>query len=96
MEVQRRTRYDRSALASSVLALAAVVTSGLWLLATALACVAIAFALASRKAAKLDDSLRGTGFALAGFLVAVGVLVFVTIGPSVLSLFLFTIAPPPQ
>lgn len=96
MEVQRKGRYDRNAFVSCLLALGAVLTSGWWLVGTLLACAAIGFALASRKALKTDDTLRGAGFSLAGFLVAVGVLLFATIGPSLLSLFLFTIAPPPQ
>ncbi|AXL11414.1 hypothetical protein DXT68_04135 [Microbacterium foliorum] len=96
MEVQRKGRYDRNAFASCLLALGAVLTSGWWLSGTLLACAAIGFALASRKALKADDSLRGTGFSLAGFVVAVGVLLFATVGLSLLSLLLFTIAPPPQ
>ncbi|WP_091230662.1 hypothetical protein [Microbacterium sp. 3J1] len=96
MDVKRKGRYDRNAFASCLLALGAVLTSGWWLVGTALACAAIAFALVSRKALKEDATLRGTGFSLAGFLVSLGVLLFVTVGPSLLSLLLFTIAPPPQ
>jgi glutathione S-transferase len=96
VEVQRKGRYDRNAFASCIFAIAAVLASGLWLLGTALACAAIAFALVSRKATRADDNLRGAGLALTGFLVGVAVLLFATVGPSLLSLFLFTIAPPPQ
>ncbi|WP_029267162.1 MULTISPECIES: hypothetical protein [unclassified Microbacterium] len=96
MEVQRKGRYDRNAFASCILALAAVLTSGWWLAGTVLACAAIGFALASRKALKADDTLRGAGISLAGFLVSVAVLLFATVGPSLLTLFLFAIAPPPQ
>lgn len=96
MEAQRKGRYDLNAFASCLLAFAAVLTNGWWLVGTLLACAAIGFALASRKALKADDSLHGAGFSLAGFLVAVAVLLFATIGPTLLSLFLFAIAPPPQ
>lgn len=95
MSLDQRTRYDSRAFVSCILAVAAVLTVGIWLLATALACASIACALASRRATKADSSLRGSGFALAGFLVAAGVLLFGTVGPSLLTLFLFTIAPPP-
>jgi hypothetical protein len=37
--------------------------------------------------------LRGTILSLSGFLISVGVLVFATVGPSMLSLFLFALAP---
>ena len=93
MDVKRKGRYNRNAYASCLLALAAVLTSGWWLVGTVLACAAIAFALVSRKALKEDDDLRGAGLSLAGFLVSVAVLVFVTVGPSLLSLCSSSLSP---
>ena len=95
MSLDQRTHYDGKAFASCILAVAAALSVGIWLLATALACASIACAVASRRATRADDSLRGSGVALAGFLVAGGVLLFGTVGPSLLTMFLFAIAPPP-
>jgi len=91
-ETQRRTRpLDGKAVASPVLAVAAVLTVDLWFVATILAIAAISFALASRRSLRADPELRGTTLGLVGFLISAGVLV-VTMGPSLLLLWSMTLA----
>lgn len=95
MNSQSGTRsVDGKAIASLALALVAVVTSEWWLVATLVAVAAIALALASRRSVRNDPQLWGTALSLSGFLIAVGVLLFATVGPSLLAAFLLTIAPP--
>lgn len=84
---------DGRAVASAVIALVAVVTSQSWIIGTLAATLSITLALAARRALRKDDELRGTVLSLAGFLVSLGVLVFVTVGPTVLFLLLYVIAP---
>jgi len=86
---------DGKALASGGLALGALLLANYWLLATLLAVAAIACALASRRTIKSNPTIRGTTLAILGMLAALGVLVFKTIGPSVVVSLLFLLAPPP-
>lgn len=86
---------DGTAIVSFVLSLAAAATTLVWGLSVLLAVGALAGSLLSRRSLRRDPLLRGTALSLAAFLIAVGVLI-VTLGPSLLSLFLFTLAPPPQ
>lgn len=85
---------DGKAIASFSLAIVSVLATQFWIIATAAAIAAMSLALASRRSIRADPGLRGTALSVAGFLIAVGVLLFATVGPSLLSLFLFTIAPP--
>lgn len=84
---------DAMAIVSFGLSLAASSTLWIWGLPALLAIAALAGSLVSRKALRRDPSLRGTALSLAAFLIAIGVLV-VTLGPSLLSSFLFMLAPP--
>lgn len=93
METATRARMDGRAVASAVIALVAAVTSQSWIIGTLAATLSITLALAARRALRKDDELRGTVLSLAGFLVSLGVLVFVTVGPTVLFLLLYVIAP---
>ncbi|MFJ4045232.1 hypothetical protein ACIPV2_05745 [Microbacterium sp. NPDC089987] len=90
----RSRPVDGKAIASFSLAIVSVLASQFWIVATVVAVAAVSLALASRRSIRADPSLRGTALSLVGFLIAVGVLLFATVGPSLLSLFLFTIAPP--
>lgn len=67
-----------------MLAVVAVLTVKLWLVATIVAVAAVSLALASRRSLRADPQLRGTALGLAGFLLAGGVLLFATVGPSLL------------
>lgn len=82
---ERAHRVDGKAIVSAVLAIAAVLTAHVWVIATLLSAAAVALALASRRSLRADPELGGTALSLAGFLLASGVLVFATIGPIVLS-----------
>jgi hypothetical protein len=96
-EVDSRVRsrpIDRKAIASFSLAIFSVFATQFWIIATVSAIAAVSLALASRRSIRMDPALRGTTMSLAGFLIAAGVLVFATVGPSLLTLLLFTIAPP--
>lgn len=90
----RSRAIDRKAIASFSLAMVAVLTAQFWIIATAVSIAAVSLALASRRSVRMHPELRGTTLGLAGFLIAAGVLVFATVGRSLLTLFLFTIAPP--
>lgn len=90
-----RARVDRKAIASLILAIASVVTAQLWLVATIAAIASISLALASRHSVRENENLHGTVLSLAGFLIAAGVLIFATVGPSLLTLFLYSLAPVP-
>ncbi len=95
VENRLRSRpVDGKAIASFSLAIVSVLTTQFWIIAAAAAVAAVSLSLASRRSIRADTSLRGTTLSLAGFLIAVGVLVFATVGPSLLALLLFTIAPP--
>ncbi|PKI89867.1 hypothetical protein CW368_11915 [Actinomycetales bacterium SN12] len=89
----RSRPVDGKAIASFSLAIVSALATQFWIVATVVAVAAVSLALASRRSIHADPGLRGTALSLAGFLVAVGVLLFATVGPSLLSLFLFTIAP---
>jgi hypothetical protein len=96
-EIEDRVRprpIDGKAIASFSLAIVSVLATQFWIIATVTAVAAVSLALASRRSIRADPVLRGTTLSLAGSLLAVGVLVFGTVGPSLLSWFLFTIAPP--
>jgi len=93
MSIATQTRLDGKALVSLLLAIVAVLTSQIWIVATLAAIASIGSALLSRKAVRDQPHLRGTFLSLAGFLISVGVLAFATVGPSILSLFLFALAP---
>ncbi|GGD76858.1 hypothetical protein [Microbacterium murale] len=95
MDTEVRAHIDRKAVASLALAIVAVLTTQFWLGATITAVASIALALASRRSVREDEHLRGTTLSLAGFLIASGVLIFATVGPSLLSLFLYSLAPVP-
>ena len=88
-----RARFDSRAIVSVLLAIVAVLTVQVWIVATLAAIASIGSALLSRKAVREQPHLRGTILSLSGFLISVGVLVFATVGPSMLSLFLFALAP---
>lgn len=90
----RPSSIDGKATASFLLAIVSVLVAQLWILATVVAIAAISLGLASRRSLRADPTLRGTVLSLGGFLIAVGVLVLATVGPSLLSLFLFAIAQP--
>lgn len=90
----RSRPVDGKAIASFSLAIVSVLATQFWIIATVVAVAAVSLALASRRSIRADPGLRGTMLSLAGFLIAVGVLLFATVGPSLLSMFLFTIAPP--
>lgn len=95
--IENRVRsrpVDGKAIASFSLAVVAVLTTQFWIITTVVAVASVSLALASRRSVRADPNLRGTTLSLAGFLIAAGVLVFATVGPSLLTLFLFTIAPP--
>jgi len=93
MSIATQTRLDGKALVSLLLAVVAVLTAQVWIVATLAALASIGSALLSRKAVREEPHLRGTILSLAGFLISVGVLAFATVGPSILSLFLFALAP---
>jgi len=93
MSIATQTRLDGKALVSLLLAIVAVLTSQIWIVATLAAIASIGSALLSRKAVREQPHLRGTVLSLAGFLISVGVLVFATVGPSMLGMFLFALAP---
>lgn len=78
---------------SLLFAIVAVLTVHVWIVATLAALASIGSALLSRKAVREQPHLRGTILSLAGFLISVGVLAFATVGPSILSLFLFALTP---
>lgn len=82
---------DGKAIASVSLAIASALIVQVWVIASVIAIAAISLALASRRSLQADPALRGTTLNLSGFLIAVGVLV-VTVGPYLLSLFLYTVA----
>ncbi len=86
---------DGKAVASFLLAVLSVLTAQSWLVATVAATAAISLALASRRTLREAPHLRGTVLSLSGFLIAVGVLLIATVGPSLLTLFLFSLAPVP-
>lgn len=90
----RSRPVDGKAIASFSLAIVSVLAAQFWVIATLTAIAALSLALASRRSVRADPALRGTTLGLAGFLIAVCVLLFATVGPSLLTLFLFTIAPP--
>lgn len=90
----RSRPVDGKAIASFSLAIVSVLATQFWIVATVAAIAAVSLALASRRSIRANPALLGTTLSLAGFLIAVGVLFFATVGPSLLSLFLFTIAPP--
>lgn len=85
---------DGKAIASFFLAIVSVLVTQFWIIAAAAAVAAVSLALASRRSIRADPGLHGTTLSLAGFLIAVGVLLFATVGPLLLSMFRFTIAPP--
>jgi len=93
MNVAVRARLDVRALVSALLAVVAVLTAQVWIVATLAALASIGSALLSRKAVREQPHLRGTILSLSGFLISVGVLVFATVGPSMLGMFLFALAP---
>jgi len=95
--IENRVRsrpVDGKAIASVSLAVVAVLTTQFWIIATVVAIASICLAFASRRSVRADPNLRGTTLSLAGFLIAAGVLVFATVGPPLLTLFLLTIATP--
>jgi len=92
-ESRVRSPIDGKAIASFLLAVVSVLVAQFWILATVVAIAAISLALASRRSLRADPALRGTMLSLGGFLIAVGVLVLATVGPSLLSLLLLAIAP---
>jgi len=90
----RSRPVDGKAIASFSLAIVSVLVSQLWIFATLVAVAAVSLALASRRSIRADPDLRGTALSLAGFLIAVGVLLFATVGPALLSFLLVVIASP--
>lgn len=97
VEVAERTAsrpVDGKAIAAATLAVFALAAAQWWIIGTVAALAAIAFALASRRAVRADPNLRGATLGVLGFIVAVGVLVFATVGPSLVALLLVTLAPP--
>lgn len=85
---------EKKAIAGFALAIVSVLAAQFWIVSTVIAVAAVSLALASRGSLRRDPSLRGTALSLAAFLIAFGVLLFATVGPSLLSLFLLAIAPP--
>lgn len=87
---QQTTRIDAKATTSLALAIAALVASAwVWWLASALAVAALVLSILSRQTIRRDPEMRGAGASLAGLLLSLFVLVFVTVGPPLLTLFLF-------
>lgn len=82
---------DGKALASLMLAIIAACIASLWIVATVVAVAAISLALASRRSLRANPALLGTTPSVLGFLIASGVLLFATLGPVVLSMFLLAL-----
>ena len=94
METVTRTRpVDGKAIGAAVLAGLAVLTSSFWLVSAVIATAAIAASLSSRSAVRQNPELRGVGLGVLAFLVSCVVL-FLTLGPILLSTYLFALAPP--
>ncbi|MBV0894568.1 hypothetical protein [Microbacterium sp. NC79] len=91
MSTTTATRFDRTALASVVLAAVAVVLVNLWLPATIVALAAVTLALASRRALKAGEERRGAMLAIVGFLGAGGVLI-ATVVPRIYVLLVYLFA----
>ncbi len=89
---RRGTRAtDSKALASLTLAIIAACIASLWIIATVIAIAAISLALASRRSLRANPALLGTTPSVLGFLIASGVLLFATLGPVVLNMFLLAL-----
>lgn len=82
---------DGAAIASALLAVAAVVSSGWAPVAILLAVVAVVAALVSRRSLRADPELRGGALSLGAFLLAAGTLVVIA-GPPLISGILFPVA----
>ena len=90
--VRKVATTDRQAIASAAIAVLAVLSSQVWILACIFAIVSIALAVSSRRKLKQGEQLRGSSFGLLGFLVASGVLLIV-LGPRLVTIVQFLMAP---